>query len=376
MEEDTKPNAERLREYGDAGRASLERALYSPAPIYPEFEEAKLARSLAYWRRTTGASDPTVVRVLNNRTPEEAARDLVRGSKLADVAVRKGLVKAGREAVAACDDPMIRLARDIDAEARAVRKISEDEVEGVQTAQYALIARALFEDQGTSTYPDATFTLRLTFGAVKGYAPEGRPVASYTTIGGAFEHAAAHGNVEPYALPASWFEARDAGRLQMATALNLVTTCDTIGGNSGSPVIDRSGAVIGLNFDRNRYGLARDFGYDDRYGRNIAVDVRAITERSAPSTARTSCSGSCAGADNREWTDQVHGSISTTRPLSTSWNVGSSVSRSTMAKVRDESTTGMETTEPGLMTSPSSHRNHIGLCVWPTTRRLQSRSNR
>ena len=278
VEEDAKPNAERLREYGDAGRASLERALYSPAPIYPEFEEAKLARSLAFWRRTVGESDPTLARVLDGRTPEEAARKLVRGSRLADVAVRKELVKGGREAVAASDDAMIRLARDIDADARAVRKVMEDQVDGVQTSQYALIAKALFEDQGTSTYPDATFTLRLAFGQVKGYESDGNRVAAYTTIGGAFNHAAAHGRSEPYALPASWFEASEAGRLESSTPLNFVTTCDTIGGNSGSPVIDRSGAVIGLNFDRNRYGLARDYGYDDRAGRNIAVDVRAITE--------------------------------------------------------------------------------------------------
>ena len=279
VEEAPKPNAERLREYGDARRASLELALYSPAPIYPEFEEAKLARSLTFWKRTMGAdSDPTLARVLDGRTPEEAARKLVQGSRLADVAFRKELVKGGREAVAASEDPMIRLARDIDADARAVRKLMEDEIEGVQTSQYALIARAQFEDQGTSTYPDATFTLRLAFGQVKGYESDGKPVPAYTTIGGAFGHAAAHGNSEPYALPTSWFEARDAGRLALETPLNFVTTSDTIGGNSGSPVIDRSGAVIGLNFDRNRYGLARDYGYDDRAGRNIAVDVRAITE--------------------------------------------------------------------------------------------------
>jgi Peptidase S46 len=278
VEEDAKPNADRLREFGDAGRASLERTLYSPAPIYLEYEEAKLARSLAFWSQTMGESDPTVVRVLDGRTPAKAAEEMVRGSKLGDVAIRKALVKGGKDAVAVSDDAMIRLARAVDAEARAVRKIVEDEVDGVQTAQYALIARALFADQGTSTYPDATFTLRLAFGAVKGFEPDGKAVPAYTTIGGAFGHAAAHGNSDPYELPQSWFKARDAGRLALDTPLNFVTTADTIGGNSGSPVIDRTGAVIGLNFDRNRFGLARDFGYDDRLGRNIAVDVRGITE--------------------------------------------------------------------------------------------------
>jgi hypothetical protein len=278
VEEDSKPNAQRLREYGDAGRASLERALYSPAPIYPEFEEAKLARSLAFWRRTTGESDATVARVLAGRTPDDTARSLVRGSRLADVAFRKELVKGGRQAVATSDDAMIRLARDVDAEARAVRRILEDQVDGVQTAQYALIARALFEEHGTSTYPDATFTLRLAYGAVKGYEVDAHRVPPYTTVGGAFDHAAAHGNADPYAMPTSWSEARATGRLKLDTPLNFATTADTIGGNSGSPVIDRTGAVVGLNFDRNRFGLARDFGYDDRLGRSIAVDVRGITE--------------------------------------------------------------------------------------------------
>ena len=278
VDEDPKPNAERLREFGDAGRASLERTLYSPAPIYPEYEEAKLSWSLGYWRRIMGESDPTLVRVLAGRTPEKAAEELVRGSKLTDVAFRKELVTGGSQAVASSYVSMILLARDVYAVARAVRKITEDEVEGVQTTQYALIARALFDDQGTSNYPDATFTLRLAFGVVKGFAPEGKPVPPYTTIGGAFGHATAHGNVEPYELPRTWIESRDAGRVGLDIPLNFVTTSDTIGGNSGSPVIDRAGAVIGLNFDRNRYGLARDFGYDDRLGRNIAVDVRGITE--------------------------------------------------------------------------------------------------
>jgi hypothetical protein len=278
VEEDEKPNSERLREYGQAGRASLEQSLYSPAPIYPEYEEAKLARSLSFWRDTVGESDPTVRKVLGGRSPAQAAAALVRGGRLADVALRKSLVLGGKAAVAASTDPMIGLARAVDPEARAVRKVQEAEVEDVHTAQYALIARASFEDQGTSTYPDATFTLRLAFGQVKGYEADGRAIAPFTTIGGAFEHAAAHGNVDPYRLPGSWIEAHDAGRLARETPLNFATTSDTIGGNSGSPIVARSGAVVGLNFDRNRFGLARDFGYDDRQGRNIAVDVRSITE--------------------------------------------------------------------------------------------------
>jgi Peptidase S46 len=278
VEEDTKPNAERLRGYGDAARGSLEQALYSPAPIYPEYEQAALTRSLAFWRSTMGESDPTVARILAGRAPEEVARECVRGSQLAEVATRKDLVRGGRAAVSASTDSMIRLARAVDGDARALHKVVEDQVDGVQAPQYALIARALFDDQGTSAYPDATFTLRLAFGVVKGIDADGQRVPAYTTIGGAFSHAAAHGDTDPYRLSQSWLAARTAGQLKLDTPLNFTSTADTIGGNSGSPLIDRNGAVIGLNFDRNRYGLARDFGYDDRLGRNIAVDVRGITE--------------------------------------------------------------------------------------------------
>jgi hypothetical protein len=278
VEEDAKPNAERLREFGEAGRASLEQRLYSPAPIYADYEAAKLARSLAYWQKTMGESDQSVARVLAGRAPEEVAREAVRGSHLADIGVRTALVQGGRSAVAASDDSLIRLARAVDPAARAVRKIVEDQVDGVQAPQYALIAKAFFADQGTSAYPDATFTLRLAFGTVKGFEADGQRVPAFATIGGAFTHATAHGDADPYLLPESWLAAGTAGRLNLSVPLNFVSTADTIGGNSGSPLIDREGAVIGLNFDRNRFGLARDFGYDDRFGRNIAVDVRGIAE--------------------------------------------------------------------------------------------------
>jgi hypothetical protein len=278
VEEDAKPNAERLREFGDAARASLEQRLYSPAPIYLEFEEAKLARSLTFWRSTMGDSDSEVAFLLAGRKAEEMAAEMVRGSHLSDVTIRKKLVQGGRNAVAASRDRMILLARDIDRAARAVRKTVEDQVDGVQASQYALVAKARFEDQGTSVYPDATFTLRLAFGVIKGISDDSEHVPAYTTFAGAFSHAAEHGNADPYHLPEAWFAARTAGRLDLNTPLNFASTADTIGGNSGSPLIDRQGAVIGLNFDRNRYGLARDFGYDDRLGRNIAVDVRGISE--------------------------------------------------------------------------------------------------
>ena len=277
-EESGKPNPDRLREYRESNIESLKLALFSPAPIYPEYETAKLAQSLGYWKDLVGPDDPIVRRVLRGRTPEQAAEGLVNGSKLAEVAVRKRLADGGKGAIEGSDEPMIALALAIDADARAVRKRSEDEVEGVTTGQYALIARALFETRGDSVYPDATFTLRLAFGTVKGYESGGKTHAPFTRIAGAFEHAKVHGDVEPYALPPSWFEAREAGRLDLETPLNFVSTADIIGGNSGSPVVDRDGKVVGLIFDGNIQSLVLDFGYDDQAARAISVDARGILE--------------------------------------------------------------------------------------------------
>ncbi|MFO0891343.1 MAG: S46 family peptidase [Isosphaeraceae bacterium] len=276
-EEKPKPNSERLREYRDSALQSLEFALYSEAPIYPQFEEAKLAHSLAFWKKVM-PDHPLVDRVLRGRSPEEAARDLVHESKLAQIPVRKKLAKGGKAAIEQSDDPMIKLALAVDADARAVRKEYEDRVEGVQNSNYALIARALFEDRGDSTYPDATFTLRLAYGVVKGYDVDGKSIPPYTTIGGAFTHAHAHGNRDPYELPPSWHEARKSGSLHLETPLNFVSTADIIGGNSGSPVVNRDNEVVGLIFDGNIQSLVLDYGFDEKVARAVSVDSRAILE--------------------------------------------------------------------------------------------------
>jgi len=276
-EEKPKPNSDRLKEYRDSGLQSLELLLFSEAPIYPEYEEAKLAHALAYWKKNM-PDHPLVERVLRGRSPEEAAREFVRNTKLADIAVRKKLAEGGKAAIEHCDDPMIKLALAVDADARAVRKEREDKVEGVEASNYALIARAQFEDKGDSVYPDATFTLRLAFGVVKGYLVDGKSIPPFTTIGGAFQHALAHGNKEPYELPASWHEARKSAALNLETPLNFVSTADIIGGNSGSPVVNRDNEVVGLIFDGNIQSLVLDYGYDEKYARAVSVDSRGIIE--------------------------------------------------------------------------------------------------
>ncbi len=277
-EEKAKPNADRLREYSDGGLESLEQALFSPAPIYPEYEKAKLTHSLTFWSKKLGDKHPLISQVLQGKPPEVVAAELMNGSKLADVAERKKLAQGGREAIASSNDTMIKLAKLLDADARAVRKQREDGVESIESAQYALIAKAIFEDQGDSAYPDATFTLRLAYGTVKPYTQDGKMIPSYTKIGGAFTHADAHGNSPPYELPPSWHAAKKSGKLNLDTPLNFVSTADIIGGNSGSPVVDREGKVVGLIFDGNIQSLVLDFAYDDKEARAVSVDSRAIVE--------------------------------------------------------------------------------------------------
>jgi hypothetical protein len=276
-EEKTKPNSDRLKEYRESALKSLELKLFSTAPIYPEYEEAKLAESLANWKLVM-PEDPLVERVLHGRAPAEVAAEVVKGSKLADVKVRRTLAEGGKSAIEASDDPMIKLALAVDADSRAVRKSHEDEVEEVQSTNYALIAKALFDEKGDAVYPDATFTLRLAFGAVKGYKIDDTTYPPYTTIGGAFKHAEAHGDRPPYALPKSWHDARNSGKLALETPLNFVSTADIIGGNSGSPVVNRDNEIVGLIFDGNIQSLVLDFGYDDQLARAISVDSRGILE--------------------------------------------------------------------------------------------------
>ncbi|WP_165222792.1 S46 family peptidase [Aquisphaera insulae] len=276
-DEKAKPNSERLKEFRESGMASLELRLFSDAPIYPEYEEAKLAQSLAYWKKVM-PDHPLVEQVLRGRSPEAAAHDFVSGSKLAHVPVRKKLAAEGKAGIAASDDPMIKLALAVDADARAVRKEREDKVESVEATNYALIARALFEDRGDRVYPDATFTLRLAFGTVKGYGVGGKTIPPFTTMAGAFQHADAHGNKDPYVLPESWHKARESGELKGETPLNFVSTADIIGGNSGSPVVNRNNEVVGLIFDGNIQSLVLDFGYDDKVARAVSVDSRGIVE--------------------------------------------------------------------------------------------------
>ncbi len=275
-EENAKPNAERLPEYTDSRRASLELGLYSPAPIYADFEKLKLADSLAFMVELLGADNALVKQVLNGKSPEARAAEMIDGTKLADVDYRKELAKGGKAAIDASTDPMIVVAREIDAKAREARKRYESELTGVERTNYGKIARALFETEGTKLYPDATFTLRLSYGAVQGYMENGKKIAPFTTLGGLYARADDHKQEFPYNLPPRWVEKKSA--VDLKTPFNFVSTNDIIGGNSGSPTINQNGELVGLIFDGNIQSLVGDFIYDESVNRAISVDSRGMLE--------------------------------------------------------------------------------------------------
>ncbi len=198
--EDQKPNSERLRQYTEAARESLEQQLFSTAPIYPDLELTKFADSIALFVERRGGDHPLVQQILAGKSPQARAAELLAGSKLADVEVRKQLAAGGQAAIDASDDTMIQLAKLMEPEARRLQKIDE-ELSELERQAYAQIADAQFAVKGTDTYPDATFTLRLAFGLVKGYDENGKWIPPWTTVGGAFAHEQAHGGKPPWKLP-------------------------------------------------------------------------------------------------------------------------------------------------------------------------------
>ncbi|MGC2515902.1 MAG: S46 family peptidase [Terriglobales bacterium] len=275
-EEKPKPNGDRLREYRDSALASLEQQLFSTAPIYKNLESANLAVALAQMQEALGPEDAAVKLALSGKSPEEAAKALIAGTWLEDVAVRKQLYEGGKAAVDASTDPLIVLMRKVDPEARAVRRRFDDAVDAVVRRDGATIARARFAQTGFTQPPDATFTLRLSYGTVKGYEENGKKIPYFTTFGGAFQHAEEHGNKPPYNLPDGWVKMKS--KLNLETPLNYVSTADIIGGNSGSPTVNRAGEAVGIIFDGNIQSLVLDFYYTDREARAVHVDSRGIIE--------------------------------------------------------------------------------------------------
>lgn len=266
-----KPDADRLPGYTESNLELTTKTLLDEAPVYPWLEQVEMAWSLSKAREYLGADDADTRLLLGRESPEALAERLVGGTTLADPAVRRALWEGGRKAVEASSDPMIVYARAIDARERELKKLVDERYAGPLAEAGATLADARFLAYGDRIYPDATFTLRISYGKVQGWKERGIDVAAVTTLGGAFERAT---GAEPFDL-ASAFAANEA-RIDKAVPFDFVTTNDIIGGNSGSPVIDRSGTVIGAAFDGNIHSIGGNYGYQGDVNRTVVVSAAAV----------------------------------------------------------------------------------------------------
>ncbi|MGC2032952.1 MAG: S46 family peptidase [Steroidobacteraceae bacterium] len=272
-DERTKPNTERLREFTDASLPLIQRELYARVPVYAELEQLTLSFSLERLREWLGPDHPVVRRLLYKESPDALATRLIAETKLDDAEVRKKLWQGGKAAVDGSLDPMIGLARAVDADARALRKRYDDEVEAPIAAAEARIAAARFKAYGTNVYPDATFTLRLNYGTVQGWVEDGVPIEPFTYLERIFERST---GASPFKVPDSWIKVKE--QLDMRTPFCISTNNDIVGGNSGSPLIDGDGRIVGLMFDGNIHSVAGHYWFNAANNRAIAVHPAIIRE--------------------------------------------------------------------------------------------------
>src|SRR5438128_8822707 len=275
VDERAKPNGQRIAEFRDSAKESLELSLFSTEPVYDDYEILRLSDSMTDFAERFGANDPLVKQVLAGKSPHARAAELVKGTKLKDVDVRKNLYATDAAALKAAHDPMLDVARLIDAPAREVRKL-HDAQEEIKKQAYAEIARARFAIEGTSNYPDATFTLRLSYGTVRGYEEDGKQIAAFTNFAGLYERTSEHENKPPFDLPQRWLDKSSV--LNHDTSFNFVSDADIIGGNSGSPIVNKANEFVGIIFDGNIQSLVLDCIFSDKQARAVSVDSAAITE--------------------------------------------------------------------------------------------------
>tara|TARA_A100001015_G_scaffold321302_1_gene451332 strand:- start:2235 stop:4253 length:2019 start_codon:yes stop_codon:yes gene_type:complete len=268
-----KPNGKRLREYTESKIPRLKQQLFSPAPIYKSLETTMMEFNLTKLREHLSPDHSFTKLILGKKSPNELASEMVRGSKLKDIKYRKKLFEGGKKAIMASKDPMIRLALKLDKEARRVRKIDEDEISPILSKNKEKIAQALFKIYGTDNYPDATFSLRLSYGKVKGFPEKGKFIEPTTQVAGVYVRQTGR---EPFKLPKKWITAEK--KLRPKTSFNFTSTNDIIGGNSGSPVINRKAEIVGLVFDGNIHSLGGAYGFDETQNRAISVHSDLILE--------------------------------------------------------------------------------------------------
>ncbi len=275
IDERAKPNGERIAAFRDSAKESLELELFSSEPVYDNYEILRLTDSLVDFAEKFGGNDPLVKQVLAGKSPHARAVELVSGTKLKDVEFRKNLYAKNAAALQAAHDPMLDLARMIDASAREARKAHEAQEE-IKRQAYAEIAKARFAIEGTNSYPDATFTLRLSYGKVVGYEEDGKQIPPFTDFAGLYQRSAEHDNQTPFDLPQRWIQRK--AQLNLATKFNFVSDADIIGGNSGSPVVNKANEFVGIIFDGNIQSLVLDCIFSDKQARAVSVDSAAITE--------------------------------------------------------------------------------------------------
>ncbi len=277
-EEVRKPNEERYEEFRDNRLEALKRNMLSPAPIYPEMEEAILAAWLEEGKKTLGESDPFIRAAIGDSTPAEVAKGVTGATKLNDLSFRKALFEGGADAISKSSDPLVELARKVEPIIRELRAWNEEKIQNVETSAGAKIAEARFAVYGKSVYPDANFNLRIEYGTVAGYEEDTTLVPFKTTFYGLYDRANSFNEKPPYNLPPRWRDAKSV--LNLSTPLNFVYSADTIGGNSGSPVINRNAEIVGINFDSNIQKLPNRYLYiDENEGaRAVGVHAAAIIE--------------------------------------------------------------------------------------------------
>jgi nicotinamide mononucleotide adenylyltransferase len=275
IDERAKPNGERIPTFRDSAKDSLELELFSTEPIYDDYEILRLTDSLTDFAEKFGANDPLVKQVLAGKSPHARAVELVTGTKLKDVAVRKDLYAKDASVLQAAHDSILDVARMIDKPARDARK-THDAQEEIKTQAYSEIAKARFAIEGTSNYPDATFTLRLSYGTVRGYEQDGKQIPPFTDFAGLYQRSAEHDNKPPFDLPQRWIDRKS--KLDLSAHFNFVSDADIIGGNSGSPVVNKANEFVGIIFDGNIQSLVLDCIFSDKQARAASVDSAAITE--------------------------------------------------------------------------------------------------